>query len=78
MFQIKLPKVFDILLFNESRKVGLGLWLFIIVNFFFYFNRVSVETWQGMILLSSAMVGGGTIADKMLANGKDKPNGQTA
>ena len=70
MWNMRLPNLFDLLLFNGSRKVGYGLWLFVVTNFYFFWGLIKVETWQGMVLLSSALIGGGTIADKALENGK--------
>ena len=72
LLNFKLPSLFDLLLFNGSRKVGLGLWILILTNLYFFWSMISVETWQGMTLLSSALIGGGTVADKLLEK-KNEP-----
>lgn len=71
-----------LLIFKDSRKVGFGLWLFIVTNVYLVRHLVTSQDWFTVMALCSALVGGGTIADKMLENQKkkiadatDKPQG---
>lgn len=60
--------LFSLLLFKGSRKVAFGLWLFIIANAYLYLKVIQSGDWMTCVVLSSALVGGGSIADKWLAN----------
>jgi hypothetical protein len=60
-----------ILLFNESRKVGFGLWLFLVSSWLLLKGSlITSEQWMTCVMLCSALLGGGTIADKWLSNQK--------
>lgn len=64
----------NLLVFRASRKVGFGLWLFICACFFLVGKLISAEQWFLAVTLSSTLIGGGTVADKFLANkGDEKP-----
>lgn len=58
-----------LLFFKGSRKVGLGLWLFIVANVYLVRHYITSDNWFTCICLTSALVGGGTIADAYLKKG---------
>lgn len=58
--------ILKLLAFNQSRKVAFGLWLFIVSNIYLWFKIIQSGDWMTCIALSSALVGGGTVADKFL------------
>lgn len=60
---MKLPKIVDVLLFNESRKVCFGVYLFVVSNAFLWFKVIQSGDWMACIALSTALVGGGTLGD---------------
>lgn len=51
-----------------SRKVALGIVLFLVANAYFVKRWFSVEDLMTCIFLSTALVGGGTIADSFFAS----------
>ena len=59
-----------LLAFNQSRKVAFGLWLFIVCNVYLWFRILNADQWMNCILLSTGLVGGGTVMDAFLANKK--------
>lgn len=61
-----------ILLFNDSRKVGIGLWFYVTTEVFFVMKLIDTQTWMACKAMSLTLIGGGTLADKMLQNKKDK------
>lgn len=63
-----------ILLFNDSRKVGIGLWFYITTEVFFIMKLIDVQTWMGCKAMALTLIGGGTLADKMLQNKKGVDN----
>jgi hypothetical protein len=63
-----------LLLLKGSRKVGFGLWLFIVANIYLWFKVIASGDWMTCVALSSALVGGGTLGDKFLENQKNKLN----
>lgn len=62
-----------LLFFMESRKVGFGLWLFMVANAFLMKHFIDSDRWFLCVTLSTGLLGGGTIADKYLENQKNKP-----
>lgn len=62
-----------LLFFQGSRKVGFGLWLFIIANIYLWIKLISADQWMNVVLLVTALTGGGTVADKWLDSKKDVP-----
>lgn len=66
--------IIKILGFMESRKVGFGLWLFIVANAFLMYRFIDSDRWFLCITLSTGLLGGGTLADKYLENQKTKTN----
>lgn len=70
---MKLPGALKILLFNESRKVGFGLWLFIVSCLFLVKGLIDGDKWMLCSGAASALIGGGTLADTWLGK-KKGPN----
>lgn len=68
---MKLPKVANILFFNESRKVGVGLWLFITSHILLVFKYITSGDWLAAVMASVALVGGGTVLDTWLKKKND-------
>ncbi len=61
-----------ILLFNESRKAGFGLWLFVVsTTMVFMGGLIDSEKWMLCVALTTTLIGGGTLADKWM-NIKEK------
>ncbi len=56
-------KFLGILSFENSRKVGFGLWLFAISTVLCIFDKINSTDWLTCMFLCSALIGGGTIAD---------------
>jgi hypothetical protein len=67
---MKTPGILKGLLFNESRKFGLGLWLLLIAVVFFGKAMLTAEQFMTMIMVVSALIGGGTLADTWLGKKK--------
>lgn len=55
-----------ILLFNDSRKVGIGLWFYISTEAFFIMKLIDVQTWMACKVMALTLIGGGTLADKFM------------
>jgi hypothetical protein len=55
-----------LLFFKGSRKVAFGIWLFLTANAYLFLKLISSEQWFTCICLTSALIGGGTVADKFL------------
>ena len=70
---MKIPKIIPILFFNDSRKVGFGLWLFIVAIGLLMENLIDADKWMLCVGLSAALIGGGTVADSWLGK-VQKPN----
>jgi len=63
--------LFKILLFNDSRKVGIGLWFFITSHLFFLFKMIDTQTWMACEVMALGLIGGGTVMDTYMKNKKD-------
>jgi len=63
-----------ILLFNDSRKVGIGLWFYISTEVFFLMRLVDTQTWMACKVMALTLIGGGTLADKFMEAKKGAPN----
>jgi hypothetical protein len=61
-----------ILLFNDSRKVGWGLWFHISTELFFIMKLIDLQTWMACKAIVGTMIGGGTLMDKAMENKKVK------
>jgi len=64
-------KILKILLFDESRKVGFGLWLFISANLLLWRHVITGDQWMDCVIMCSILIGGGTFSDKWLSKKKD-------
>ncbi len=67
------PGIFLILMFNDSRKVGFGLWLFIVATTLLFYGpqRMTLDMWQNLALIAGFLIGGGTLADTWLTKKKN-------
>lgn len=59
-----LPKWFKIITLTESRKVGFGVWLFVMANIFLDKAKIPAEIWVKCVFVSGALIGFGTILDR--------------
>lgn len=59
-------KFLSILLFENSRKVGFGVWLFAISTALCVFDKINSSDWLTCMFLCSSLVGVGTVADTYL------------
>jgi inosine-uridine nucleoside N-ribohydrolase len=69
--KIKTPqfmKFLKMLAFLDGRKVGFGLWLFIVACAFLMKKLIASSDWITCVILASGLVGGGTVADKWLSS----------
>lgn len=62
-------KLLKILFFNDSRKVGFGLWLFAAAGGFLWYGKIDGQSWMLCMGCCTALVGGGTIADTWMGKG---------
>jgi hypothetical protein len=69
-------KILKILLFDESRKVGFGLWLFIAACLLLWRHVIVGDQWMDCMIMCSILIGGGTVSDKWMATrgGKYAPS----
>lgn len=59
-----------LLLWKGSRKVAFGIYLFVVANIYLYIKLISSDQWFTCVCLTTALIGGGTVADKFLENKK--------
>lgn len=64
-------RIVNLLLLQDGRKVGFGLWLAIISSIFLCLKLITSSEWLSCIYLSSALIGGGTVLDTYLKKEKD-------
>jgi hypothetical protein len=62
--------ILKLLAFMGSRKVSFGIWLFIVANAYLIKHLISSQEWFTCVCLTSALIGGGTVADKFLESKK--------
>lgn len=67
-------RIIKILIFNESRKVSFGLWFFLVSTYLLIDTKITSEQYMTFTFLVTALVGGGTIADKFIDAKKGKQN----
>jgi hypothetical protein len=65
-------KLFHLLSFRDSRKVGFGLWLFIIATFLLWYTKILSADWSTCAILSASLIGGGTLGDAFLKKKEEK------
>ena len=56
--------ILTILLFMDSRKVGLAVWVFLVSSAYLGIKWISVSDWLTCVLAAVGLVGGGTWLDK--------------
>ena len=60
-------KILKILMFDESRKVGFGLWLFLAASYLLMKGaHITSEQWMTCMVMCSVLIGGGTVADSFM------------
>lgn len=64
---MKTPRLINILILQDSRKVGFGLWGFITATVLTWRHLLDGAQWIECFFACSMLVGGGTVIDKMLA-----------
>ncbi|HYF34344.1 MAG TPA: hypothetical protein VD994_03550 [Prosthecobacter sp.] len=65
--RILTPNILLILLFENSRKVGFGLWLFIVATILLLKGRlIDGDSWMLCAMASGAMITGGTMFDNYM------------
>lgn len=62
----RLPSVLHHIFNPESRKVGFGWWLFIVSTAMLFHGKIDAGTWSQTVWLAMGLIGGGTVADKLL------------
>jgi len=60
------PKLLSHVFDPNSRKVGFGWWLFIVATWLLVHKHIDGGMWQACVLMSGALVGGGTMGDRWL------------
>lgn len=68
---MKLPGLANILLFNDSRKVGISVWFYISSEIFFYMQMIDAQSWMACKAMALTLVGGGTIVDNYMKKKRD-------
>lgn len=65
-----MKRLLALFLLQDGRKVGFGLWIFCVSGGFLMGGKITSTDWLTCIFLSTALVGGGTVADKFI-KGRD-------
>ena len=68
-----MKRLLALFLLHDGRKVGLGLWILLLSCVFLATDKISSSDWITCLFLSTALVGGGTVADKFI-RGRDAPS----
>lgn len=68
-----MKRLLALFLLQDGRKVGLGIWILLLSCIFLATDKISASDWITCLFLSTALVGGGTVADRFL-RGRDVPN----
>ena len=63
---VKLTSLSKIFIFDGSRKVSLGLYLFIVSTLLLIGKFITPGDWLTCVFLSSGLIGGGTLGDRWL------------
>ena len=66
-------RLLALFLLQDGRKVGLGLWILLLSCIFLATDKIAASDWITCLFLSTALVGGGTVADKFI-RGRDAPS----
>lgn len=63
-----LPSLLHHIFNADSRKVGFGWWVFIVATYMLAkAHIITSEQWMECVMLSTALIGGGTLLDTFLA-----------
>ncbi len=63
-YKARLPKIFMIVLWEESRKVCFGVLLVHVATWLLVKALISAQIWAACAILSIGLIGGGTVLDK--------------
>ena len=63
-------------LLQDGRKVGFGLWVFVASGCSLLGGKITASDWLTCVFLSSALIGGGTVADKFIGAKNAPPPGR--
>jgi len=66
-------RLLALLLLQDGRKVGFGLWVFVASGGFLLGGKITATDWLTCVFLSSGLIGGGTVLDSYI-KGKNAPN----
>lgn len=66
-------RLLSLFLLQDGRKVGFGLWVFFASGGFLMGGKITATDWLTCVFLSSALIGGGTVADKFLVSKNAPP-----
>lgn len=69
-------RLLALFLLQDGRKVGLGLWILLLSCIFLATDKIAASDWITCLFLSTALVGGGTVADKFLVSKNAPPPGR--
>ena len=69
-------RLLALFLLRDGRKVGFGLWVFVASGGFLMGGKITATDWLTCVFLSSALIGGGTVADKFLVSKNAPPPGR--
>ena len=69
-------RLLALFILQDGRKVGFGLWVFCVSGGFLLGGKITATDWLTCVFLSSALIGGGTVADKFLGAKNDSPPGR--
>ena len=64
---MKLPSLLHHIFNPDSRKVGFGYQVFIWATYGLFAGKVDMSHWAEATWLAMGLIGGGTVADKILA-----------
>lgn len=60
------PRLIKILAFEDSRKVGFGMWLFPLSTYLLFRHLISADHWMICIGFCAVLIGGGTVLDNWI------------
>lgn len=59
-------RLLDLFILKDGRKVGFGLWVFVVSSGFLLGGKITATDWLTCVFLSASLIGCGTVADKFL------------
>lgn len=69
-----MKRLATLFLLQDGRKVGFGLWVFIVSSGFLLGEKITATEWLTCVFLSSGLVGGGTVLDTYLKRPNAPPS----